>query len=190
MRSLLVASILLSAACGDNDAPPVDYTNPKAGGALRLVKSKTKPASDHDVVLDLVVGDQPLTGYSVGFNLPVDHQLARLVEFVPGTVLDPGTSPPAAHAAHPLDGPLANVIVTALSQKAEGPGAVATDTTLAPGSVLYTISLQVSLGAPDGVIFDGTAEDFHLPSGGMRDRAGTTVVEPNNVSIGKLEVNK
>jgi hypothetical protein len=40
----------------------------------------------------------------------------------------------------------------------------------------------------DGVVFDGTAADFHLPSGGMRDRSGTTVVEATDVAIGKLEV--
>ena len=45
-------------------------------------------------------------------------------------------------------------------------------------------------GAPSGVIFDGTAAGFALPSGGMRTRAGTTVVAPADVAIGKLEVNR
>jgi hypothetical protein len=190
MRSLLLLTVLASAAgCGDNHGPTFDYANPK-GGALRLIKSKTSPASQTEVVLDLVVGDRPLTGYSVGFNLPVGHRLVQLVDFVPGKALDPGTSPPAAQARLPLDGPLADMLVSGLSQKASGPGAVATDTVLAPGSVLYTIRLQMVSSAPDGIVVDGSDPDFHLPSGGMRDRGGTTVVEANDVAIGKLEINR
>jgi hypothetical protein len=186
-RALLLLAIL--AACGDNDGGPLSYANPR-GGKLRLVTSQTPPAGPTEVVLDLVVGDEPLTGYSVGFNLPLDHTRVRLAGFEPGTALDPGTSPRAALARQPLDGPLADMLVTGLSQKATGEGAVATDTELAPRSVLYTIHLQMAGSAPDGVVFDGTAADFHLPSGGMRDRAGATVVEPVDVAIGKLEVNR
>jgi hypothetical protein len=190
MRSLLLPTVLaLAAGCGDNHAPALDYSNPD-GGKLRLVKSKTtKAASENEVTLDLVVGAQALTGYSVGFNLPVGHGLVRLTELIPGSTLDPGTSPRAAHAAMPADGPLVDTLVTALSQKASGPGAVATDTTLAPGSVLYTIRLQ-KMSSATGVVFDGTDPTFHLPSGGMRDRTGTTVVEANEVAIGKLEIHE
>lgn len=191
MRSCLFLTVLtLAAACGDNEGPTFDYSNPPAGGKLRLVKSKTKPSSETEVVLDLVVGDQPLTGYSVGFNLPLDHKAARLVEFVPAKALDPGESPVAARALQPLDGPLANMLVTGLSQKASGPGAVATDTVLPPKTVLYTIRLEMVASAPDGLIIDGTDPSFHLPSGGMRDRGGTTVVEANEVAIGKLGVHR
>ncbi|HEY5946117.1 MAG TPA: hypothetical protein VIV40_11530 [Kofleriaceae bacterium] len=190
IRSLLLLTVIASiAGCGDNHAPGIDYSNPK-GGKLRLIKSKTKPASENEVVLDLVVGDQALTGYSVGFNLPVGHRLVRLSDFVPGTALEPGSSPPAARAVQPASGPLADMLVTGLSQKASGPDAVATDTTLAPGSVLYTIRLQKVIGAPEGVVFDGTDASFVLPSGGMRDRSGTTVVEAADVAIGKLEINE
>jgi hypothetical protein len=184
-RALLLLAIL--AACGDNQGGPIHYSNP-SGGKLRLVTSKTPPATDTEVVLDLVVGDQPLTGYSVGFNLPVDHKLVRLGDFVAGAGLNPGASPAAASARQPLDGPLADMLVTGLSQKASGDGAVTTDTELAPKTVLYTIHLQMVANAPDGVVFDGTAADFHLPSGGMRDRSGTTVVQATEVAIGKLEI--
>lgn len=186
-RALVLVALL--AACGDNQTGPLHYSNP-SGGKLRLVTSKTQPASETEVVLDLVVGDQPLTGYSVGFNLPLDHELVRLADFVPGTALNPGASPPAALARQPLDGPLADMLVTGLSQKASGDGAVATDTELAPKSVLYTLHLQLVPTAPDGVVFDGTAADFHLPSGGMRDRSGTTVVQPSEVAIGKLAIDR
>jgi hypothetical protein len=188
-RSLLFLTILASAAaCGDNHGALIEYSNPK-GGKLRLVTSKTAPASENEVVLDLVVGDKPLTGYSAGFDLPVRSKQVRLVEFVPGTALDPGTAPVAAQGALPVDGPLANMLVTGISQKASGPGAVTTDTTLAPGSVLYTIRVQRLSFALAGVVFDGTDAGFQLPSGGMRDRSGTTVVEASEVAIGKLEIN-
>jgi hypothetical protein len=189
MRSLLLL-IPLFAACGDNEGSPLAYSNPKSGGKLRLVKSSTPPASENEVVLDLVVGDAPLTGYSAGFNLPVGHRLVRLTEFIAGTALDPGTTPIAAFGNVPLDGPLADTLVTAISQKAIGAGAVATDTTVAPKSVLYTVRLAKVQNAAEGTVFDGTASDFHLPSGGMRDHSGTTVVEANDVAIGKLEINR
>jgi len=190
MRFLLLLSVLACAACGDNQDAPLHYSNPAAGGKLRLVRNKTVTTSETEVALDLVVGDKPLTGYSVGFDLPVGHRLVHLVDFIPGTALDPGNSPPAAQARLPIDGPLADTLATGLSQKASGPGAVATDTTLAPKSVLYTIRLQIVPSAADGIVFDGTDPNFHLPSGGMRDRGGTTVVEANEVAIGKLEVNQ
>jgi hypothetical protein len=187
----LFAVLIALAGCGDNLGGPLSYSNPPKGtGKLRLVKSHAKPASVNEVTLDLVVGDQPLTGYSVGFNLPVAEDLVRVSGFEPGKALDPGTSPTAARGALPVEGPLANTLVTALSQKASGKGAVTTDTTLAPKSVLYTIRLEVIEGAPEGIVFDGTAADFHLPSGGMRDRSGTTVVEAMDVAIGKLEVKR
>lgn len=186
-RSLVL--LLVLAACGDNDSGPLHYDNPQ-GGKLRLVTSKTPPASETELVLDLVVGADPLTGYSVGFNVPLDHLRVRLSAFEPGTALDPGSSPPAALARQPLEGPLADMLVTGLSQKASGAGAVTTDTELAPRSVLYTIHLELVPSAPDGVVFDGADPAFHLPSGGMRDRSGTTVVQPSEVAIGTLAVRR
>jgi hypothetical protein len=38
------------------------------------------------------------------------------------------------------------------------------------------------------VVFDGTAAGYALPSGGLRNRAGTAVVSAGQVAIGKLEV--
>jgi hypothetical protein len=183
--ALLVLAALAFAACGGDDPSPLDYADPK-GGALRLVKNKaSKPRS---VVLDLVVGDQPLTGYATGFNLPLAPGLVTLAAFTPGAALDPGSAPVAAHAAVPQAGPLAGVLVAAQSQKAAGAGAVPTDTELAPKAVLFTLQLDLVDGAAPGVVFDGTAAGFVLPSGGLRDRAGLTVVEPKDVAIGKLEV--
>jgi hypothetical protein len=187
MRSILaaLAVVVAAGACGDNHSPerPLGYTDP-VGGRLRLVENDASAGSH--VVLDLVVGDEALTGYSVGFDLPIDDTMVSLGDFTPGTALSPGSAPEAALAELPGDGPLAHMLVTAQSQKASGPGAIATDTELAPGTVLYTIELDSIANAPAGVVFDGAAADFVLPSGGMRSRAGETVVAADDVEIGTL----
>src|SRR5262245_47872047 len=148
------------AACGDNlqPPPPLAYTDPAAGGKLRLVKDPaTTPTS---VVLDLIVGDAALTGYSVGFDLPIDTTKVRLTGFTPGTALDPGSEPIAAMGLVPVVGPLKGELVTAQSQKSTGTGAIAADTTLAPGAILYSVQLDMLNGAGPGVVFDGTAAGF------------------------------
>jgi hypothetical protein len=189
MKSLASIGLLglLLAACGDDlKAPgPLVYTDP-SGGLLKLVKD---PASTGTrMVLDLVVGDQALTGYATGFDLPVAPGVVTLGPFTPGTALNPGSAPAAAGAALADKGPLASTLVVALSQKAQGTGAVTTDAQLAPGTVLLKVELDVVPGAPLGVVFDGTAAGFHLPSGGLRNKAGMTVVDETKVSIGKLEI--
>ena len=81
-----ILGLFLVAACGDNLASPLDYTNPD-GGKLRLVRDPL--ASTKYVILDLVVGAQPLTGYSVGFDLPFDDTKVTFTAFTPGKALDP-----------------------------------------------------------------------------------------------------
>jgi hypothetical protein len=179
--------LIVAAACGDNTPGDLEYTNPTRDDAkLRLIQTVQ---TEHELTLALVVGKQPLTGYSAGFNLPLDHKLVTLVEFTPGKALDPGSAPAAAQAIHPKEGPLANMLVAAISQKSLGTGAIETDTTLAPNATLLTIRLSKTPNATAGVVFDGTDAAFLLPSGGMRDRSGTTVVEATEVAVGKLEVN-
>jgi len=166
------------------------YADP-AGGKLRLVRNDK--STDASVVLDLVVGAAPLTGYSTGLNLPVDTTRVALdaaAALVPGPLLSPGTNPMAAKALLPSSGPLAGVLVAALSQKASGTGAVSSDTALPAGTVLCTLQLNlIPTGAP-GVVFDGGANGFVLPSGGLRDKSGTQLVNAADVAIGKLEVVK
>lgn len=161
------------------------YTDP-AGGKVALVRNAA--STDIHVVLD-VVAKEALTGYGVGFNLPVDGTRARLnaTGLVPGTVLNPGANPMAAAAALPESGPLAGVLTSALSQKASGEGAVDTDTAIAAGAVLYTLNVDLSSAATPGVVFDGAA----LPkafNGTLRDRQGNEVVGRNGFAIGRLEV--
>jgi hypothetical protein len=186
--SLAAVAALAVAACGDNSPPPLAYSNP-GNGKLRLVRNDAV-SRDTVVVLDLIVGDQPLTGYSVGFDLPLDDTRVELGGFTAGSALDPGTAPPASLAKLPTTGPLAHQLVTAQSHKASGGGAVSTDTKLAAGALLYSIELDLIADAKSGVVFDGTAAGFALPSGGMRDRSGTTVVAPADVAIGKLFVTR
>jgi hypothetical protein len=183
-RLLLV--LLACGACGDNIGSPISYTDPTAG-KLRLVRG-AQSKNLTSINLDLVVGDAPLTGYSVGFDLPIDDTRMTLGAFTTATGLNPGSDPVAAKATLPKSGPLAHELVTALSQKAAGTGAVAGDTQVAAGTVLYSIELELTAHAATGVVFDGTASDFVLPSGGMRDRLGNTVVEAKDVAIGKLEI--
>jgi hypothetical protein len=185
MKRAIFLLALFTPACGDNDTTPgLDYTNPQSGGKLRLVKND-KASVHPKVVLDLVVGDQTLTGFSAGFDLPLDATKVTLTSFVPGSVLDAGSAPVAAKGVIATSGPLAGMLVTGQSQKAS---ASANDATLAPAAVLYELELDLRERAEPGVVFDGTATSFALPSGGLRDRVGTAVVQPNEVSIGKLVV--
>ncbi len=176
-----VALLLALAACGD-DVQPISYTNPSAG-KLRLVERSHTGSS---ITLDFVVGDAPPVGYSTGFDLPLDTTKVTLADFVPGSALDPGPAPLAARAVIGHDAPLAGMLVVAQSQKATQ---ATTDATLAPGSVLLSFELAVAGGATPGGVFDGTAKDFALPSGGLLDRTGNAVVQPSEVAIGKLVVN-
>jgi len=178
-----LALFLAMAACGDNDAA-ITYANPSSG-QLRLVRNRATAGTT--IVLDFVVGDMPLAGYSTGFDLPLAPGEVTLTQFTPGSALDPGSAPIAALASIPTAGPLANYLVTAQSQKAT---TAATDAMLPPGAVLFTVQLEVAAGASPGIVFDGTAKDFALASGGLRDKAGNTVVDPTNVAIGKLVIHK
>lgn len=178
--------VTLAGACGDDSKGTLVYVDPPKGGALRLVRDKASKADK--AILDFVVGDQPLVGYATGFDLPLDATKVTLANFTTATALDPGSAPAAASAAIPTDGPLAANLVVALSQKANGTGAVPSDASLAPGTQLLQIELDRATPIKSGVVFDGTAKDFALPSGGLRDRAGNTVVDETGVSIGKLEI--
>jgi hypothetical protein len=181
----LCALAAAASACGSDAPPGLDYTDPPAG-ALRLVKNaRSTPKA---MVLDLVVGDAALTGYSTGFDLPLDTSRVTLGAFTPGAGLHPGSAPTAAGAVMPGQGPLRGTLVVGLSQKATGTGAVGADTALPAGTVLFTVELDAIEPFRGGIVFDGTAKSFVLPSGGLRNKAGATVVDAGQVKIGKLEL--
>lgn len=171
-------------------APTLVYTDPSGTAKLRLVKDAASTSST--IVLDLVA-TQTLAGYSVGFDLPLDASRVQLAGgLVAGkagsTPLNPGTNPPAQKAALPTSGPLAGVLVSGLSQKASGNGAVLNDASITTGAVLYQVQLQLKPGGRAGVVFDGLTS---LPSGfraALRDRQGNEVASASDFAVGRLEL--
>ncbi|MFL5358662.1 beta strand repeat-containing protein [Archangium sp.] len=162
------------------------YTNP-AGGKVSLQRNPAA-STDTRVVLDLVAMEN-LTGYGVGFNLPVDTSRALLnpAGLMAGGILNPGSNPAAVMAVLPTSGPMAGVLSSAQSQKASGEGSVTTDTFIPAGSVLYSVQIDLAGSATPGVVFDGTT----LPAafnGALRDRQGNNVVSRNEFAIGRLEI--
>ncbi len=161
------------------------YFSPQ-GGTLQLLADQT--STPQKAVLDLMVA-APQTAYSVGFDLPIDATKVRLSAqplWFAGA-LSPGDFPPAVGAAIPSSGLLAGLLVTGISQKASGIGAVNHDTDLGYGAVLYAIFLEVLPGAKPGVVFDGDKLDDRF-RGGMFDRAGTQLLRREDFGIGRLEL--
>lgn len=158
------------------------YTDPAAGGRIRLVRNAA--SSGTTAVLDLVAG-QALSGYFVGLDLPVDSTrvAAGSPAIAAGGALNPGLAPQAMAAALPGAGPLASIFVSGLSQKAAGAGAIATDASIATGQVFYTLRLNLAAGATPGTVFDGGATRASL-----RDRGGNEIAALADFAIGKLEV--
>jgi hypothetical protein len=158
------------------------YTDP-ASGRIRLVRNPV--STDTLLVLDLIAAET-LTGYGVGFNLPVVPSAVRLNSMVPGLALPAGSNPAAAKAALPSSGPLQGILTSAQSQKASGSGAVPTNTLVPAGSVLYTLRLDL-LSATPGIVFDGAALSSAF-NAAMRDKLGNDVVRRGEFGIGRLEV--
>ncbi|MFP2904773.1 beta strand repeat-containing protein [Pyxidicoccus sp. 3LFB2] len=162
------------------------YTAPAPGRRIALVSNPASTATT--VVLDLVAMED-LTGYSVGMNLPLDAERVQTAGslMIPGAALPAGVNPTAAYGALPTSGPLAGVLTTGQSQKAAGEGAVATDSSITAGTVLYTVQLALRPGAVSGVVFDG-AQLGPKFSALLRDKLGTDVVNGGGFAIGRLEV--
>jgi hypothetical protein len=161
------------------------YTDPPSGGTVRLVRNAA--TTDALVVLD-VVTTAPISGFAVGMNVPLVTRSILLdgSGIVPGAALPAGSSPPAAAAALPAAGPLAGFLVSGLSQKAGGSGAVPTDSAVPAGAVLYTLRLGLSPTGVVGVIFDGSAPGAGFVAA-VRDRAGNDVVPFGDFRLGRLE---
>ncbi len=176
------------------------YTDPSVG-KIRLVRDAVN-STNTTLYLDMVTTED-LTGYGVGFNLPADSTRIQMPATWPiyfgtdsGYAINPGEHPAAAKAVVATTGPMANMLVAAVSQKSGGAGAVTTDTFIPAGSYLATLAIQLrtnngsstgSVTALPGVVFDGTT----LPAGfngAMRDRFGTDVVGRNDFGIGRLVV--
>jgi hypothetical protein len=213
MRRLALIMVLAGAACSKSAPSPTDAgggtpdagTAPDAGGVrdagnlapglaylppssgkIQLVRDPSSTATT--IVLDLTT-TVPLTGFSVGFNLPLDATRVRLSSpaFLAGSALPAGASPPAAGIALPTSGPLTGVLVAAQSQKGSGNGAAPADSAVPVGAVLFTVRLDAAPDAGSGVVFDGAALGQAF-SAGFRDRSGNDVVQASEFGIGRLEL--
>jgi hypothetical protein len=169
--------------------PVLTYVDP-AFGSKKLALVRNPASTDSIVVLDLVALVD-LTGYSVGFNLPLDGSKVQASPalMTPGTALNPGTGVLAAAAALPSAGPLQGVLTSAQSQKAAGAGAVASDTLVPAGSVLYTLRLNTHPAAGGGVVFDGSSIASNPKfRAAFRDRQGNDVAGAADLAVGQLAV--
>jgi len=169
--------------------PRLTYTNPTAASKVRLVRDDVN-STDTSIVLRLEAA-AAFSGYSIGMDLPIDPSKIVPATFVmsPGTVFPPGQAPsvPAVASKLPASGPLANVLVTGVSQRPTGTGAVAGDTAVTAGQVFYTLKLDMPATPVFGLVFDGANLGPRFRAG-VRDRTGTEVVAPSEFAIGKLEV--
>lgn len=169
--------------------PRLAYTNPTAPAKVRLVRDDVR-STDTSIVLRLEAAAS-FSGYSIGLDLPIDPAKIVPATFVmtPGTVFNPGQAPsvPAVGSKLPASGPLAGVLVTGISQRPTGTGAVAGNTAVTAGQVFYTLKLDMPAIPNFGLVFDGANLGPRFRAG-VRDRAGTEVVAPSEFAIGKLEV--
>lgn len=167
-------------------APTLVYTDPPAGGILRLVRN---PASTGTVaVLDLVAAES-FTGYSVGFTLPLDPRAVKggAPLITAGAGLNPGSAPAALGAALPRTGRMAGRLTAGVSQKAAGAGAVTTDTLIPAGTVLFTVRLEAADGPLFKEAFDGARLGLSFEAA-ARNRAGEDVVDGLAFRFGRLAV--
>lgn len=175
----------LTASADTAVSGPAYYYVPPTTGKIRLLPDLTQSTPTLAVLNLTAMVD--LTGYYVGFDVAIDPtKVAPDASLMTaGTVLNPGTNPAAIGATIPTAGPLANALVTGISQKATGNGAVASDATIKAGDVFYTIKLPLAPGAAGGVIMDGTVAKNKIRAG-LRNKAGTEVVGIADFGIGKL----
>jgi hypothetical protein len=163
----------------------LDYSDPQ-GGEIRLVRDAS---STHTTVVLKLVAAQSLSGYSVGFNLPLDatkvQANSNLIAL--GNALNPGDAPQVFRAVIPSAGPLVGALTTALSQKASGAGAVSSDANISAGQTFFTIRLDAVPGAESGVVFNGGSLGGKF-SAALNNKAGDDVVHTSEFGIGKLEL--
>ncbi len=171
-----------------SESPQLVYTDPPPGGKIRLVKDAQR--STPSALALKLVANANLTGYFVGFNLPVASgkvQLGSPAISAERDALNPGQSPQALGAVIPTAGLLANVLVTGMSQKAAGAGAVPNDAQISSGQVFYTIWLRPSGNAAPGVVFSGNALGNRFRAA-LRDKLGNEVASQSDFAIGTLAI--
>ncbi len=171
-----------------SQSPQLVYTDPPPGGKIRLVRDAQR--STPSALALKLVANADLTGYFVGFNLPVASgkvQLGSPAISAERDALDPGQSPQPLAAVIPTNGLLANVLVTGMSQKAAGAGAVPNDARISSGQVFYTIWLRPTGNAAPGVVFNGNALGNRFRAA-LRDRLGNEIASQSDFAIGTLAI--
>ena len=157
-------------------------------GKVRLVLNPGASSAGL-VQLDLMQANTLSIAYGAGMNLPLDttRAAADVTLLVEGAALALGSPPRASAARLSTSGPTAGMLLSAVSQKASGAGAKATDSAVAGGAVYYSLRLALPASAAVGTVFDGNA----LPAGfraAVRDRVGNDTVTQSEFALGKLEV--
>jgi len=162
------------------------YTDPAGGGKIRLVRDGSSTPTT--AVLKLVSA-QNLSGFSVGFDLPLSAGKVRAnaAPITAGDALNPGAAPQPFNALIPLSGPLANVLVSVLSQKAAGAGSVGADAAIPAGKTFYTIKLDLQPGATPGTVFNGAALGPKFRAA-LMNKSGEDTARQSDFAIGTLEV--
>jgi hypothetical protein len=182
------ANTVVTATTTTPQSPQLVYTDPPPGGKIRLVRDAQR--STPSALALKLVANADLTGYFVGFNLPVASgkvQLGSPAISAERDALEPGQSPQALAAVIPTNGLLANVLVTGMSQKAAGAGAVPNDARISSGQVFYTIWLRPSGNAAAGVVFSGNALGNRFRAA-LRDRLGNEIASQSDFAIGTLAI--
>lgn len=164
------------------------YTNPTNEADVRLVLNAAA-SNGRSIRLDAVAGRTVRGAFAIGMNLPVDSHraVADAPLLVAGTALSVTGALPAVAAALPTSGPAADLLLVAVSQKAAGVGAVPTNRTVQFGSTYFSVRLKLAVGAPLGIVFDGTALGSAWRAA-VLDRQGNDTVSLSKFSIGRLEV--
>lgn len=170
-------------------APRLAYTNPTRTAKVRLVRDDAA-STDTSIVLTLEAA-APITGYSIGLNLPLDPAkvVAPAQLITPGFAFPAGSLPstPVVAAKIVTTGPLAGVLVSGQSQRPTGTGANAGDSSVVASAVFYSLRLNMTPVPNFGLVFDGNALGPKFRAS-VRDRQGNEVVPAGEFAIGRLEV--
>jgi hypothetical protein len=167
--------------------PQLSYTDPPSGGKIRLIKDA---ASNGSLLVLKLVSNAALTGYSVGFNIPLAPGKVQLDG--PGIVvsneaLNAGSAPQAVGATIPASGPMTNILATGMSQKAAGAGAAPNDASITSGKTFYIVRLSMAPGATAGVVFNGSSLGNTFRAS-LRDKVGNETVSQGDFAIGTLSI--
>lgn len=158
------------------------YTDPTTG-QVKLVRDASS-TSTH-LVLNLVVGDQALSGFGVALNLPAGATQVSMGSGVTANpaILDPGGL--MLTGKQFTSGPMAGALTVGVARKKQT--ASDGDLTLPAGATLLSFALDLVPQAAAGVVFDGAAGGKVL-RGAVIGASGQEAVSTAGFGIGKLSI--